>query len=113
VRRRLRELGARKVPRGPNEATRANPSGLTTRELQVLQLLAQGCTNAQLARSLHRSPRTVDHHVGALLEKLGVHSRAEAVAAAFTRGLLKAPARAAAPEAERTRRQSAARGERH
>jgi DNA-binding CsgD family transcriptional regulator len=112
VRRRLRELGARKVPRGPNEATRANPSGLTTRELQVLQLLALGCTNAQLARRLHRSPRTVDHHVGALLEKLGVHSRAEAVAAAFTRGLLKAPARAAAPE-ERKRQQNAATGERH
>ena len=88
VRRRLRERGVRSIPRGPNEATRANPSGLTAKELQVLQLLAQGCTSAQLARRLHRSPKTVDHHVCSLLEKLGVHSRAEAVAAAFARGIV-------------------------
>jgi DNA-binding CsgD family transcriptional regulator/tetratricopeptide (TPR) repeat protein len=87
VRGRLRERGAR-VPRGPNEATRTNPSGLTTKELEVLKLLTQGCTNAQLARRLHRSPRTVDHHISAILQKLGVHSRTEAVAAAFTHGLV-------------------------
>jgi DNA-binding CsgD family transcriptional regulator len=88
VRRRLRERGARGIPRGPNEATRASPAGLTTKELQVLQLLAQGFTNAQLARRLHRSPKTVDHHVSAILEKLGVHSRTEAVAVAFARGMV-------------------------
>lgn len=86
VRRRLRELGVRGIPRGPNEATRANPSGLTRKELEVLQLLAHGCSSAQLARRLHRSPKTIDHHIGSLLEKLGVHSRAEAVAVAFARG---------------------------
>jgi DNA-binding CsgD family transcriptional regulator len=91
VRRRLRERGVRGVPRGPNLATRANPSGLTSKELQVLQLLAQGCTNAQLARRLHRSPKTIDHHVGALLGKLGVRSRTEAVATAFGRGIIAAP----------------------
>jgi DNA-binding CsgD family transcriptional regulator len=90
VRRQLRERGVRGVPRGPNLTTRANPSGLTARELQVLQLLAQGCTNAQLARRLHRSPKTIDHHVGALLGKLGVRSRTEAVAAAFGRGIIAA-----------------------
>jgi DNA-binding CsgD family transcriptional regulator len=90
VRRRLRERGARGIPRGPNEATRASPSGLTTKELQVLQLLAQGCTNAQLARRLHRSTKTIDHHVGAILEKLGVHSRTEAVATALARGMVSA-----------------------
>ena len=88
VRRRLRELGARNVPRGPIETTRANPAGLTDREFEVLQLLAQGCTNAQLARRLHRSPKTIDHHVSAVLEKLGVHSRAQAVSAAFSRGIV-------------------------
>jgi DNA-binding CsgD family transcriptional regulator/tetratricopeptide (TPR) repeat protein len=88
ARRRLRELGARSIPRGPNQGTRANPAGLTARELEVLRLLAQGCTNAQLARRLHRSPRTIEHHVGALLEKLGVHSRAAAVAAAYARGVI-------------------------
>jgi len=91
VRRRLRELGARNVPRGPIETTRANPAGLTDREFEVLQLLAQGWTNAQLARRLHRSPKTIDHHVSAVLEKLGVHSRAQAVSAAFSRGIVAAP----------------------
>jgi DNA-binding CsgD family transcriptional regulator len=88
VRRRLRELGVRGIPRGPNEVTRANPSGLTAKELEVLYLLTQGCTSAQLARRLHRSPKTVDHHVCSLLAKLGVHSRTEAVAVAFARGII-------------------------
>src|SRR5262249_9626832 len=88
VRGRLRESGVRGVPRGPREATRANPLGLTSKEMQILQLLARGCTNAQLAQQLHRSTKTIDHHVGAILEKLGVHSRTEAVAAAFARGIL-------------------------
>jgi DNA-binding CsgD family transcriptional regulator len=90
VRRRLRELGARGIPRGPNEVTRANPSGLTAKELQVLHLLAEGCTSAQLARRLHRSPKTIDHHVCSLLEKLDVHSRTAAVAVAFARGIIAA-----------------------
>ncbi|MFZ0008070.1 MAG: AAA family ATPase [Steroidobacteraceae bacterium] len=97
VRRRLRERGVRSIPRGPHEATRTNPWSLTVKELEVLQLLAQGCTNAQVARRLHRSPKTVDHHVCALLEKLGVHSRAEAVAAAYARGIVSAGDHAAAP----------------
>jgi DNA-binding CsgD family transcriptional regulator/tetratricopeptide (TPR) repeat protein len=88
VRRRLRERGARNVPRGRNETTRANPAGLTGREIEVLQLLVQGCTNAQLARRLHRSAKTVDHHVSAVLAKLGVRSRAQAVAAAFALGIV-------------------------
>jgi DNA-binding CsgD family transcriptional regulator len=101
VRRRLRERGVRGVPRGPNEATRTNPSGLTAKELEVLQLLAQGCTSAQLARRLHRSRRTVDHHVCSLLEKLGVHSRTEAVAIAFARGIVRTESHATAqPQSE-------------
>jgi DNA-binding NarL/FixJ family response regulator len=88
VRRRLRELGARGIPRGPNEATRANPAGLTAKEIEVLTLLAKGSSNAQLARRLHRSTKTVDHHVSAILGKLGVRSRTEAVAAAFALGVI-------------------------
>ena len=90
VRRRLRERGVRGVPRGPNETTRANPAGLTARETEVLSLLALGCSNSQLARRLHRSTKTIDHHVSAILEKLGVHSRAEAVAAAYSLGIVSA-----------------------
>jgi DNA-binding CsgD family transcriptional regulator len=91
VRRRLRECGARGIPRGPNETTRANPAGLTAKEIEVLALLAQGSSNAQLARQLHRSTKTVDHHVSAILGKLGVRSRTEAVAAAFALGVIAVP----------------------
>lgn len=98
VRRRMRERGLRSIPRGPNEATRTNPLGLTTRELEVLQLLAQGCSSAQLARRLHRSPKTIDHHICSLLEKLGVHSRAEAVSVAFARGIVSIGGDTGAPD---------------
>jgi DNA-binding CsgD family transcriptional regulator/tetratricopeptide (TPR) repeat protein len=89
ARRRLRELGARKVPRGPNEVTRSNPAGLTGREVQILLLLVEGLSNAQLARRLHRSQKTIDHHVSAILGKLCVRSRTEVRAAALAMGLLR------------------------
>lgn len=85
---RLRALGARAVPRGPRAATRGHPAGLTPRESQVLTLLAEGLSNRELGRVLHISPRTAAHHVSAILAKLGVRRRAEAVAAAHRRGLL-------------------------
>ena len=73
--RRLRELGARDVPRGPRASTRANPAGLTARELEVASLLADGLTNAAIADRLIVSAKTVDHHVSSVLTKLGVSSR--------------------------------------
>ena len=88
VARRLRELGERCLPRGPRPKTRANPAGLTTRELEVLALLAEGLRNAQIADRLVLSGKTVDHHVSAVLRKLGVHSRGEATAEATRLGLL-------------------------
>jgi DNA-binding CsgD family transcriptional regulator len=78
VRQRLRELGVDSVPRGPQQATRANPSGLTSRQLDVLVLLVEGLTNAEIAKRLVLSTRTVDHHVSAILTKLGVATRQEA-----------------------------------
>jgi DNA-binding NarL/FixJ family response regulator len=80
VARRLRERGARGLPRGPRPATRRNPSGLTPRELEVLELVAQGLRNAEIAGRLVLSVRTVDHHVAAILRKLDVHTRAQASA---------------------------------
>ncbi|MCW2857296.1 MAG: transcriptional regulator, LuxR family [Marmoricola sp.] len=65
--------------RGPRPTTQSNPAGLTTREAEVLDLLGEGLTNVQIAERLVLSPRTVDHHVSAVLAKLGVSSRAEAV----------------------------------
>ena len=88
VARRLRELGERGLPRGPRPKTRANPAGLTARELEVLGLLAEGLRNAQIAERLVLSGKTVDHHVSAVLRKLEVRSRGEATAAAARLGLL-------------------------
>jgi DNA-binding CsgD family transcriptional regulator len=88
VARRLRELGERGLPRGPRPKTRANPCGLTARELDVLLLLSEGLRNAEIAARLVVSQRTVDHHVSAILRKLNVQTRGEASAAALRLGLL-------------------------
>jgi DNA-binding NarL/FixJ family response regulator len=63
--------------RGPYRHTRLDPLGLTQRERQVAELLAQGLSNAEIAQQLHRSERTVEHHVAALLSKLGVARRSQ------------------------------------
>jgi DNA-binding CsgD family transcriptional regulator/tRNA A37 threonylcarbamoyladenosine biosynthesis protein TsaE len=87
LRNELLSRGVRGVPRGPRAATRANPAGLTGRQLDVLRLLVQGMRNADIAQRLGLSPRTADHHVSAVLAKLGVRTRGEAAAAARTLGL--------------------------
>src|SRR5204863_7275481 len=85
--RRLRELGVREVPRGPRASTRANPAGLTSRELEVATLLAQVLTNAEIADQLIVAQKTVDHHVSSVLTKLGVSTRRHVVSAAAARRL--------------------------
>jgi DNA-binding CsgD family transcriptional regulator len=87
VARRLRERGARGVPRGPRPATRENPAQLTTRELDVLALVAEGLRNSDIAERLFVSRKTVDHHVSAILRKLDVRTRGEAGAEAVRLGL--------------------------
>jgi DNA-binding CsgD family transcriptional regulator/tetratricopeptide (TPR) repeat protein len=79
VRRMLQEQGVH-VPaqRGPRTTTADHPAGLTAREAEVLDLVRDGLTNALIAERLVLSPRTVDHHVSAVLRKLGVSTRAEA-----------------------------------
>ena len=77
IARRMRELGLR-VPSGQREATRVNPAGLTSRQLEVLALVAEGLTNAEIAERLVVSQRTAEHHVAAVLMKLGVTTRRDA-----------------------------------
>jgi DNA-binding CsgD family transcriptional regulator/tetratricopeptide (TPR) repeat protein len=87
VARRLREHGVRGLPRGPRPMTQQNPAGLTPRELEVLALVAQGLTNAEIAERLFLSEKTVGHHVSAVLRKLHVRSRGQAGAEAVRLGV--------------------------
>ena len=86
---RLTELGGR-VPRARRPATREHPAGLTAREVEVLDLLAAGRSNAEIAESLTISRRTAENHVAALLTKLGAGSRREAASLAVERGWVRA-----------------------
>lgn len=79
------------VPLRPRSATRANPLQLTPRELETLGLLTEGLTNAQIARRLYLSERTVAHHVSAVLQKLGQPNRSAAAATAVRRGIVPLP----------------------
>ncbi len=86
ARARLRDLGVTRVPRGPRPGTRANPAGLSPRQLEIARLAAQGLTNAQIATRLVLSDRTVEHHVAAAVGKLGVADRTGIAAALRAHG---------------------------
>jgi DNA-binding CsgD family transcriptional regulator/tetratricopeptide (TPR) repeat protein len=89
LRERLRAAGVRGVPRGPRTTTAANPAGLTKREMDVLMLVAMGLPNAEIARRLVRSEKTIDHHVSTILSKLAARSRTEAASTARRLGLIR------------------------
>jgi DNA-binding SARP family transcriptional activator/DNA-binding CsgD family transcriptional regulator len=97
LRRQFRRRGNLHVSRGPARETAANRAGLTDRQAEVLGLLANGLSNAEIAARLSLSAKTVEHHVSALLAKLGVGSRWQAAAAA--RHLEVPPAKAGRPGA--------------
>jgi len=103
LRRRLRDAGVRGVQRGARASTRDHPAGLTRTEMTVLALLARDLRNADIAAQLHRSVRTVDHHVAAVLAKLGVDTRLEAVRRAEREGWLVAPAPSQSGQGPRAR----------
>jgi ATP/maltotriose-dependent transcriptional regulator MalT len=87
LRARLRERGTSRVPRRPAAATRANPLGLTERQLQVLRMIAGGLTNTEIAGRLVVSARTVENHVAAVLKKTGARTRREAATRAAELGI--------------------------
>jgi DNA-binding CsgD family transcriptional regulator len=87
LRRDLSERGVR-IPRGRAQSTRGHPMGLTARQDEVLALLAEDLSNQEIADRLFLSPRTVENHVAAVLRKLDVSTRREAVAVATDLGLL-------------------------
>ena len=69
-------------------ASEAYPAGLSAREVDVLRMVAQGMTNAEVARKLFISSRTVGWHLGSIYRKLGFSSRTEATRFAVEHGLL-------------------------
>jgi ATP/maltotriose-dependent transcriptional regulator MalT len=88
VRQSLRATGVRGIPRGPRPSTKENPAGLTSRQVEVLALIVEGLSNAEIAARLFISKRTVDHHVAAILTRLDARTRAEAATKALQSGLL-------------------------
>jgi DNA-binding CsgD family transcriptional regulator len=88
TRQQLRRLGVRSIPSGARAATRAHPLGLTRREGEVLALICNGRTNAEIAAKLFISAKTVDHHVSAILAKMDAPSRNVAASEAVRLGLV-------------------------
>lgn len=88
VKEKLHGLGVRSIPRGARASTLKNPAGLTKKELQVLGLLVEGLTNAEMAAKLHRAEKTVGHHVSSILAKLEVRNRTEATQEAVKRNIV-------------------------
>ena len=87
LRKDLRDQGL-SVPRGKGQKTRSHTAGLTARQAEVLRLLEEGLSNTEIADRLFVSPRTVEHHVSAILAKLDSSTREAAVSRARADGLL-------------------------
>ena len=82
------EYALEQEPAPESAAPEPYPAGLSAREADVLRLVANGLTNAEVAEKLFLSPRTVDWHLGSIYRKLGLHSRTEAARFASEHGLL-------------------------
>ena len=81
-------LSNEEKPDSSPPSTTSYPAGLSAREVEVLKLVAKGLTNAQIAKELFISPRTVDRHLNSVYRKVGVSSRVAAARFASEHGLL-------------------------
>ncbi|MFE2916990.1 response regulator [Kitasatospora indigofera] len=87
------ELAPERAPeRRPHALPSSLPDGLTTREAEVLALIAEGLSNAEIAGRLFVSPATVKTHINNLFAKTAVRDRAQAVTYAFRHGIARPPA---------------------
>lgn len=84
----MKNRGITGIPRGPRRTTGSHPANLTARQAQVLELIVEGLTNSEIAHRLSITAKTAEHHVSAVLQKLGVQNRAAAVAQAMSAGLV-------------------------
>jgi DNA-binding NarL/FixJ family response regulator len=80
----------RSGPTGASALAQPEPPTLSPREREVLELLTQGCDNAEIGRRLYVSPSTVKHHVSKLMAKMGVHNRVQAATLAIRSGAVDA-----------------------
>lgn len=85
----MRTSGVKNIPRGIRKSTQANPALLTSRELDVLQLLNENMQDKEIGSKLFISPKKVDHHISEILFKLDVNTRFKAVQEANELGILK------------------------
>ncbi|RPI74171.1 MAG: helix-turn-helix transcriptional regulator [Ignavibacteriales bacterium] len=76
----MRKSGIKSIPKGPRKSTKENPSGLTGRQMEILNLLAKGLSNSEIGNKLYISSRTVENHISTIFSKLNIHSRVEAAA---------------------------------
>lgn len=84
----IRRRSGRLATRGPRASTQANAAGLTIREMDVLRLIDEGRSNAEIGARLFVSVKTVDHHISSILAKLNAKSRGQASAEGRRLGLL-------------------------
>jgi DNA-binding NarL/FixJ family response regulator len=85
-------IGAVADPVEPLDEPHEDTPHLTDREAQILQMLADGCSPAEVAERLFISPKTVRNHLSKVYEKLGVNSRSQAIVTALQHGLIDLPA---------------------
>lgn len=80
IKQKMRKSGIKNIPKGPRQSTKENPSGLTGRQAEILELVANGLSNSEIGSKLYISTRTVENHISTIFSKLNIHSRVEAAA---------------------------------